>query len=76
LAGIKPASARVALALAKSKGYRDAADADAEATLRVSATDVANFEVWCFEAWLHRHAGDRPPPRNPAGRQAPQGDCH
>jgi integrase len=33
------------MALAKSKAYQNGADA--EATLRAYATDVANFEAWC-----------------------------
>ena len=45
LDGAKPPTARKAMALAKSKAYQDGADA--EATLRAYATDVANFEAWC-----------------------------
>jgi len=41
----KPPNARVAMALAKSQAYQDAADAPA--TLRAYASDVANFETWC-----------------------------
>ncbi|MFP1132862.1 site-specific integrase [Asticcacaulis sp. W401b] len=40
-----PPNARVAMALAKSQAYQDAADAPA--TLRAYASDVANFETWC-----------------------------
>ena len=45
LDGARPPTARKAMALAKSKAYQDGADA--EATLRAYATDVANFEAWC-----------------------------
>jgi hypothetical protein len=45
LDGVRPPTARKAMALAKSKAYQDGADA--EATLRAYATDVANFEAWC-----------------------------
>jgi integrase len=45
LDGGKPPTPRKAMALAKSKAYQDGADA--EATLRAYATDVANFEAWC-----------------------------
>jgi integrase len=45
LGGAKPPTPRAALALAKSQAYQDAADAPA--TLRAYATDLANFEVWC-----------------------------
>jgi integrase len=52
LDGAKPPTARKAMALAKSKAYQDGADA--EATLRAYAADVANFQAWCkkhgFEA--------------------------
>jgi integrase len=41
----KNSTARVAMALAKSQAYQDAADAPA--TLRAYASDVANFEAWC-----------------------------
>ena len=43
--GARPPTARKAMALAKSKAYQDGADA--EATLRAYATDVANFGAWC-----------------------------
>ena len=36
---------RAALALAKSQAYQDAADAPA--TLRAYATDLANYQAWC-----------------------------
>jgi integrase len=45
LDGARPPTARKAMALAKSKAYQDGADADA--TLRAYATDVANFHAWC-----------------------------
>jgi integrase len=45
LDGVKPPTARKAMALAKSKAYQDGADA--VATLRAYATDLANFEAWC-----------------------------
>ena len=45
LDGVKPPMPRKAMTLAKSKAYQDGADA--EATLRAYATDVANFEAWC-----------------------------
>jgi len=45
LDGVKPPTARKAMLLAKSKAYQDGADA--EATLRAYATDVANFGAWC-----------------------------
>jgi integrase len=45
LDGTKPPTARAALALAKSQAYQDAADAPA--TLRAYAADLANFEAWC-----------------------------
>lgn len=41
----KPPSPRVAMAIAKSQAYQDAADAPA--TLRAYASDVKNFEAWC-----------------------------
>jgi site-specific recombinase XerD len=40
-----PPTTRAALALAKSRAYQDAADAPA--TLRTYAADLANFEAWC-----------------------------
>src|ERR1700690_3771437 len=43
--GVKPPTARAAMALAKSQAYQDAADA--ESTLRAYAADLANFEAWC-----------------------------
>jgi integrase len=45
LDGIKPPSPRAAMALAKSQAYQDAADAPA--TLRAYAGDLANFKAWC-----------------------------
>ena len=45
LDGTKPPTARTAMALAKSQAYQDAADAPA--TLRAYAADLANFEAWC-----------------------------
>lgn len=41
----KPPSARAALALAKSQAYQDAADAPA--TLKAYAADLANYHAWC-----------------------------
>lgn len=41
----KPPSARAAMALAKSQAYQNAADAPA--TLKAYATDVANYTAWC-----------------------------
>jgi hypothetical protein len=35
------------MALAKPKAYQDGADA--EATLRAYATDLANFKAWCVK---------------------------
>lgn len=46
----KPPTARAAMALAKSQTYQDAADAPA--TLRAYASDVANFETWCRQSGL------------------------
>ncbi|WP_343685023.1 site-specific integrase, partial [Asticcacaulis sp.] len=46
----KPPTARAATALAKSQTYQDAADAPA--TLRAYASDVANFEAWCKRSGL------------------------
>lgn len=43
--GEKPPAPRAALALAKSKAYQAAADAPA--TLRAYATDLAHFKAWC-----------------------------
>ncbi len=43
--GRKPPAPRAALALAKSKAYQSAADAPA--TLRAYAADLANFNAWC-----------------------------
>jgi integrase len=43
--GEKPPSPRAALAMAKSKAYQAAADAPA--TLRAYAADLANFKAWC-----------------------------
>ena len=57
LGGTKPPTARAAIALAKSQAYRDAADAPA--TLRAYATDLANYRTWC-----DRH-GFRPMPATP-----------
>ena len=45
LGGAKPADLRAAMALAKSQAYQDAADAPA--TLRAYATDLANYKAWC-----------------------------
>ena len=45
LGGAKPPSARAAIALAKSQAYQDAADAPA--TLRAYASDLANYKTWC-----------------------------
>ena len=45
LEGAKPPSARAAMALAKSQAYQDAADAPA--TLRAYAGDLANYKAWC-----------------------------
>ena len=45
LEGAKPPSARAAMALAKSRAYQDAADAPA--TLRAYASDLANYKAWC-----------------------------
>ena len=45
LGGAKPPSPRTAIALAKSQAYQDAADAPA--TLRAYATDLANYKAWC-----------------------------
>ena len=45
LGGAKPPSARAAIALAKSQAYQDAADAPA--TLRAYAADLANYKAWC-----------------------------
>ncbi len=43
--GAAPLGARAAMALAKSQAYQDAADAPA--TLKAYATDVANYTDWC-----------------------------
>ncbi|HME24817.1 MAG TPA: site-specific integrase [Acetobacteraceae bacterium] len=52
LDGVKPPAVRAAMALAKSQAYQDAADAPA--TLKAYATDLANYKAWCekrgFEA--------------------------
>jgi len=45
LDGAKPPTARAAMALAKSQTYQDAADASA--TLRACAADLANYKAWC-----------------------------
>ena len=45
LDGAKPPAARAAMALAKSQAYQDAADAPA--TLRAYASDLANYKAWC-----------------------------
>ena len=45
LGGAKPPTARAAIALAKSQAYQDAADAPA--TLRAYAADLANYKAWC-----------------------------
>src|ERR1700742_3036570 len=45
LGGTKPPAPRAAIALAKSQAYQDAADAPA--TLRAYATDLANYKAWC-----------------------------
>ena len=57
LGGAKPPTARAAMALAKSQAYQDAADAPA--TLRAYATDLANYRTWC-----DRH-GFQPMPATP-----------
>src|SRR5271166_6099010 len=44
LDGTRPPTARAALALAKSQAYQDAADAPA--TLRAYAADLANYKAW------------------------------
>ncbi len=46
LDGAKPPTARAAIALAKSQAYQDAADAPA--TLRAYASDLANYQAWCL----------------------------
>ena len=46
LDGAKPPTARAAIALAKSQAYQDAADAPA--TLRAYASDLANYQAWCI----------------------------
>ena len=43
LGGTKPPAPRAAIALAKSQAYQDAADAPA--TLRAYATDLANYKA-------------------------------
>jgi len=45
LGGAKPPAPRAAMALAKSQAYQDAADAPA--TLRAYAADLANYKAWC-----------------------------
>ena len=45
LDGAKPPTAQAAMALARAKAYQDAADAPA--TLRAYAADLANFRAWC-----------------------------
>src|ERR1700753_3205975 len=45
LGGASPPAPRAAIALAKSQAYQDAADAPA--TLRAYATDLANYKAWC-----------------------------
>ena len=45
LNGAKSPTPRAAIALAKSQAYQDAADAPA--TLRAYATDLANYKAWC-----------------------------
>jgi hypothetical protein len=45
LGSAKPPDRRAAIALAKSRAYQDAADAPA--TLRAYATDLANYKAWC-----------------------------
>ena len=55
--GQKPPAPRAALAIAKSKAYQAAADAPA--TLRAYAADLANFKGWC-----EAH-GFEPMPANP-----------
>ena len=45
LGGAKPRTPRAAMALAKSQAYQDAADAPA--TLRAYAADLANYKAWC-----------------------------
>lgn len=57
LQGAKPPTARAAMALAKSRAYQDAADAPA--TLRAYASDLANYKAWC-----ERH-GFEPMPATP-----------
>ncbi len=57
LDGANPPSARAGLALAKSQAYQDAADAPA--TLRAYASDLANYKAWC-----ERH-GFTPMPASP-----------
>jgi hypothetical protein len=45
LRGARPPAPRAAIALAQSQAYQDAADAPA--TLRAYATDLANYKAWC-----------------------------
>ena len=45
LEGARPPTARAAIALAKSQAYQDAADAPA--TLRAYAADLAHYKAWC-----------------------------
>ncbi len=56
LGGARPPAPRAAIALAKSQAYQDAADAPA--TLRAYATDLANYKAWCDQAQVRRHACD------------------
>ena len=46
----KPPTVRAAMALAKSQAYQDAADAPA--TLRAYAADLANYKAWCLRSGL------------------------
>ena len=67
LGGAKPPAPRAAIALAKSQAYQDAADAPA--TLRAYATDLANYKAWC-----DRHGFDADA-SNARGRRGLSGGC-
>jgi hypothetical protein len=67
LGGAKPPAPHAAIALAKSQAYQDAADAPA--TSRAYATDLANYKAWCDRQRFRRHAC------NTRGGRRLSGDC-
>ena len=67
LDGAKPPAPRAAIALAKSQAYQDAADAPA--TLRAYATDLANYKAWCDRPAVLNATDSHPVAASPPARR-------